>query len=119
MKGMKPTKANAKFCIFRSTLLNNCKNSFEDFLNQPEKKSEKLDNETEDDRLDRELKTKHKLFGNIDFVGELYKESILSETILISIFEVLLGIEQESKQVNDLYVDAALKLINKLGALRE
>jgi hypothetical protein len=39
------------------------------------------------------LRIKHKLFGNIDFVGELYKEGILSETILISIFEVLLGID--------------------------
>jgi hypothetical protein len=72
--------------------LNNCKNSFEEFLKQPEK-VEKQQNETEEDRLDRELRTKHKLFGNIDFVGELYKEGILSETILISIFEVLLGID--------------------------
>lgn len=73
-------------------MLNNCKNSFEEFLKQPEK-VEKQQNETEEDRLDRELRTKHKLFGNIDFVGELYKEGILSETILISIFEVLLGID--------------------------
>lgn len=72
--------------------MNNCKNSFEEFLKQPEK-VEKQQNETEEDRLDRELRTKHKLFGNIDFVGELYKEGILSETILISIFEVLLGID--------------------------
>jgi hypothetical protein len=73
-------------------LLNNCKKSFEEFLSQPEK-VEKQQDEKEEDRLDRELRTKHKLFGNIDFVGELYKEGILSETILISIFEVLLGID--------------------------
>ena len=57
------------------------------------KPNESKENEKEEDRLDRELRIKHKLFGNIDFVGELYKEGILSETILISIFEVLLGID--------------------------
>jgi len=62
------------------------------------------------------LRQKHKLFGNIDFVGELYKESLLSENVLISIFENLLGIEIQSKSsVTDITIDAALKLINKLG----
>jgi hypothetical protein len=29
--------------------------------------------ESEEDRLERELKEKEKLFGNIEFIGELYK----------------------------------------------
>jgi len=36
-----------------------------------------MESEKEEDRLERELKTKHKLFGNIDFVGEIYKRGLL------------------------------------------
>ena len=53
----------------------------------------------------------------MDFVGELYKETLLSDTILYSIFESLLGME--SSIVTDITVDAALKLINKLGSKME
>ena len=79
-------------------------------------KEEKKESETEEDRLDRELRIKHKLFGNIDFVGELYKELLISDVILTSIFENLLGIDQQSTSaVSDITIDAALQLINKLG----
>jgi hypothetical protein len=50
-------------------------------LSEQQKEGEK-----EEDRLDRELKLKHEFFGNIDFVGEIYKKSILSEPILNSVF---------------------------------
>lgn len=86
-------------------------------FNTPEKLDKKDEKETEEDRLDRELRFKHKLFGNMDFVGELYKEALLSDTILYSIFESLLGLE--SSTVTDITVDAALKLINKLGSKME
>lgn len=62
MKDLAPTRANAKQCVFRSSLLNNCKTSFELLLNAPERE-EKKEKETEEDRLDRELRAKHKLFG--------------------------------------------------------
>jgi len=67
---MAPTKANASQCVFRKSLLAYCKESFEIFLLAPER-VEKQETETEEDRLDRELREKHKLFGNIEFVGEL------------------------------------------------
>lgn len=88
-------------------------------MNAPEKE-EKKEKETEEDRLDRELRTKHKLFGNIDFVGELYKELLISDVILTSIFENLLGIDTQSdSSVTDMTIDAALTLINKLGKKME
>jgi hypothetical protein len=66
------------------------------------------------------LRAKHKLFGNIDFVGELYKEAIISDTILCSIFENLLGFDVTSTTgVTDITIDAALKLISKLGKRME
>jgi hypothetical protein len=54
---------------------------------------EKKNAEKEEDRLDREFLQKHKYFGNIEFVGELYKEGFISEIILTSIFESMLGID--------------------------
>ena len=119
IKGLAPTRANAKQCVFREELLKNCKSSFDLLLNAPEKE-EKKEQETEEDRLDRELRTKHKLFGNIDFVGELYKELLISDVILTSIFENLLGLDQQTTSgVTDITIDAALKLINKLGQKME
>jgi len=53
----------------------------------------------------------------MDFVGELYKESLVSETILYSIFDSLL--DSNSVSVTDITIDAALQLINKLGSKME
>jgi hypothetical protein len=115
IKGLPPTREYAKQCIFRKELLKNFKSSFDLLLNAPEKE-EKKEWETEEDRLDRELRTKHKLFGNIDFMGELYKELIISPVILTSVFEYLLGIDQlTTGAVTNIMIEAALILINKLG----
>lgn len=115
MKGFKPSRANMKECQFRVQLLNYCRESFEQLLNSPLTEQQK-EGEKEEDRLDREFKTKHKLFGNIDFVGEIYKKSLLSETILQSVFHSLLGFSTSSDAtVNDNTIDAAIKLISKLG----
>ena len=115
MKGLQPVRANAKFGKFRTQLLDYCKKTFEKLFETPEKIEKKDEKETEEDRLDRELRYKHKLFGNMDFVGELYKEWLVSDVILYSIFESLL----DSSSVTDITVDAALKLINKLGSKME
>lgn len=115
MKGLQPVRANAKFGKFRTQLLDYCKKTFEKLFETPEKMGKKDEKETEEDRLDRELRYKHKLFGNMDFVGELYKEWLVSDVILYSIFESLL----DSSSVTDITVDAALKLINKLGSKME
>lgn len=68
------------------------------------------------------LKKKHKLFGNIDFVGELFRKGIISDNILKSVFHCLLGIQEGDEiidtvdDVNDDTIEAAIQLINKLGA---
>lgn len=116
MKGLQPIRTNSKYGKFRTQLLAFCKETFDKLFETPEK-LEKKENETEEDRLDRELRYKHKLFGNMDFVGELYKQSLVSEVILYSIFDNLLGLETYT--ISDITVDAALKLINKLGSKME
>lgn len=80
---------------------------------------EKKNGEKEEDRLDREFLKKHKCFGNIEFVGELYKEGLISDIILSSIFESMLGIDQKADHINNITVEAALILINKLGSTME
>ena len=77
---------------------------------------DKLESKTEEERNEIAFKKKHKLFGNIDFVGELYKKSMLSEGILKSVFVNLLGMQSTNTgQVNDDTIEAAIKILTKLG----
>jgi hypothetical protein len=41
IKGLAPTRFNAKQCIFREELLKNCKSSFDLLLNAPDKEEKK------------------------------------------------------------------------------
>jgi hypothetical protein len=81
IKGLAATRSNIKECSFRTRLLSYCRESFEALLNTPIRITKK-DNETEEDRAEREFKNKHKLFGNIEFMGELYKESIITDSVM-------------------------------------
>jgi hypothetical protein len=64
------------------------------------------------------LKFKERLFGNIQFVGELNRRNLLSENILISVFVMLLAIGGAYEDfINDDTVEAATLLINKVGYL--
>mgnify|MGYP007100196858 CR=1 FL=1 len=47
-----PLKKNAKQCVFRTTILARCKDGFEQLLIAPDR-SEKQENETETERLNR------------------------------------------------------------------
>ena len=60
------------------------------------------------------------MFKNIDFCGELNKNRIVSDSTLWSIFDGLIGLstqEEKNIDVNDNTVEAALKLINRIGYL--
>jgi len=39
-----------------------------------------------------QFKFKDRLLGNIKFVGELNRRNLLSENILVSVFDMLLGV---------------------------
>lgn len=64
---------------------------------------------------ERQLVFQAKLYGNIDFIGELYRRKILPETILVSVFKSLLGVSEMSEKVDDLIAEGAIKLMNKVG----
>jgi hypothetical protein len=60
-----------------------------------------------------------KLYGNLDFVGELYRRKILPETILNTVFESLLGMGDMTEKLNDLIAEGAINLMNKVGKTYE
>ena len=63
------------------------------------------------------LKFKHRLFCNINFVGELNRRGLLQESIILSVFDMLLGVEQELANVNDDTVEGATVLMTKIGQI--
>ena len=55
-------------------------------------------------------------------MGELYKEHLIADVILTSIFESLLVVmppQEATSEITDLTIEAALILINKLGWMME
>jgi len=84
-KGNTIKRNTAKHSEFRRTLLEYCRKSFDQFFDSS-KVEEKKDQE-------EEIKYKQRLFGNIMFVGELNKRGLLAESIMISIFGMLLATE--------------------------
>lgn len=104
--------ANMKLSMFRKTLFDVCKQCFEKFFDPEEKKKSESDTE-------KAIYFKLKLYGNLDFVGELYRRKILPETILNTVFESLLGMADMTDTINDLVVEGAINLMNKVGKTYE
>jgi hypothetical protein len=48
-------------------------------------------------------------------VGELYRRKILPEATLVSVFESLLGISDTNDTADDLVIEGAVNLMNKVG----
>jgi hypothetical protein len=55
--------------------------------------------ETKDD--DKIFKFKLRLMNNTRFIGELFKRKLLFESIILDVFELLLGISSDKECVND------------------
>jgi|TARA_B110000285_G_C15125847_1_gene620201 hypothetical protein len=97
-----------KQSMFRRQLFNVCKVEFEKFFDEDELKKSKKDKESE-------ILFKVKLFGNIEFLGELYRRKLLPQTTLISVFQSLLGMSEVNEDVNDLVIEGAINLMSKVG----
>jgi len=89
-------------------LFNVCKVCFEKFFDNEEIEKSKAN-------LEATLKFQQKLFGNIEFVGELYRRKILPQSTLISVFESLLGMSEVNDTINDFIMEGAVNLMNKVG----
>jgi hypothetical protein len=66
------------------------------------------------------LKFKSRLFGNINFVGELFRRGLLQESIILSVFDMLLVVDSNDTQlefINDNTVEGAVILMEKIGQM--
>jgi len=108
MKGYEPRKQNVKFCHFRTNLLDYCRISFSEIFEMGKKIADMTDAE-------EKYRHKEKLFGNIDFIGALYKSFLVPESVVFSVLSSLLAMDEDSKTPNEEMIEAALKFILKVG----
>lgn len=109
---------NLKFCNFRKKLLDYCREVYLEFFQQ-EDDFEKLQKKAEDagksynaaDHQDAMFKRQHKLFGNIEFIGELFTSHLLRNDTAKLILENLL----DKNSFTDDTVEAAIRFIEKIG----
>ncbi len=79
-----------------------------------EKKSKEEEKKYQDE-IEEALLYQEKLFGNIEFAGELYRRKILPEATIITFFEYLLGIGNHNNSIDDFYIEGAIILMEKVG----
>jgi hypothetical protein len=84
-----------KLSLFRKLLIDDCHSSFDQFFSDEAKKIM----ETKDN--DKIFKFKLRLMNNTRFIGELFKRKLLFESIILDVFELLLGISSDKECVND------------------
>lgn len=65
------------------------------------------------DNLEAAILFQQKLFGNIEFVGELYRRKLLPEATLVTVFDSLLGISENT--IDDLVLEGSINLMEKVG----
>lgn len=104
--------------MFRKKLLDYCRSCFEEIFEQErdfealQKKAEEAGKTySQDDHKEVMLKRQHKLFGNIEFIGELFIEHLLRGDTAKSIFEHLLHPQFFFEDT----VEAAIKFLEKIG----
>lgn len=69
------------------------------------------------DELEKAVVFQTKLFGNNEFVGELYRRRLLPERTLFFVFESLLGFSELNDEVDDLVIEGAITLMDKIGSV--
>lgn len=67
------------------------------------------------DELEKAVIFQTKLFGNNEFVGELYRRRLLPQATLFFVFESLLGFSDLNDDVDDLVIEGAITLMDKIG----
>ena len=103
LRGEKKVRSNMKKSILRAKLIHGCKMCFEKFFEMDERNKRLNDPETA-------VEYQMSLHGIIEFVGELFRRQILSESTLVGVFESLF------EPITDFTVEAAIILMNKVGS---
>lgn len=109
---------NDEKITFKRVLLNKCQEEFERGEREQEE-AEKIENEgevklTPEEREEKRLKARRRMLGNIRFIGELYKKSMLTERIMHECIKKLLG---EFFNPDEEDVEALCKLMSTIGRI--
>lgn len=110
---------NDEKITFKRVLLNKCQEEFERGEREQEE-AEKDEEEhveikmTPEEREDKRLKARRRMLGNIRFIGELYKKSMLTERIMHECIKKLLGDIQNPDEED---VEALCKLMSTIGRI--
>jgi len=104
--------------VFRRILLNKCQQEFEGFPNL-RKELEALDKSTdlsEEDLLEKKLKIRLRMTGNMTFIGELFKRKMLSHKIMHhGIIQQLLIKPDENQYPNEDEIETLCTLLDSIG----
>ena len=106
------TISNMRVAVFRKALLEFCRADFEKFFDA-ELRAQAYS--TKEKMIIFQLK----LFGNIEFIGELYRRKILPEAVINTVLEALLGMSPMNSHIDDLVVEGAINLMEKVGQAYE
>ena len=109
---------NNEKITFKRVLLNKCQEEFECGEREQEE-AEKIENvgevqRTPEQREERRLKARRRMLGNIRFIGELYKKSMLTERIMHECIKKLLG---EFLNPDEEDIEALCKLMSTIGRI--
>jgi translation initiation factor 4G len=110
---------NDEKITFKRVLLNKCQEEFERGEREQEE-AEKDEEEhveikmTPEEREEKRLKARRRMLGNIRFIGELYKKSMLTERIMHECIKKLLGDIQNPDEED---VEALCKLMSTIGRI--
>lgn len=104
--------------VFKTELLNKCQEEFErDEMEQAEADRNEGDSDLRISREEIEEKKaamRRRMLGNIRFIGELYKEKMLTERIMHECIKKLLG---EYQNPDTEHVEALCKLMSTIGCM--
>mmetsp|Transcript_27046 Transcript_27046/g.41197 ORF Transcript_27046/g.41197 Transcript_27046/m.41197 type:complete len:84 (+) Transcript_27046:1713-1964(+) len=70
--------------------------------------------------MEAQFKFQDRMFGNINFVGELYRINLLKQSAISQIFTDLMGTNpdgeyQANSEIDDLKIEGSVSLMNQIG----
>lgn len=68
-------------------MIDYCRTSFNQFFN-----ADKFKGVGDEDKF----KLQHRLFCNVKFVGELYRRNLITENVILSVFDLLLAVDNNA-----------------------
>jgi hypothetical protein len=101
----------AKESQIKKELVEECRTVVYEFFEEM-----KFEAVTELDLEDFKYRYKKRLFGNLNFIAELYKKKLIGTNIPILVFKLLLGLGDGNKNKNDFTIEGACTMLARVGS---